>query len=45
MGNSFDIEAQNFINAIKKMMNQNKPNTMIYGIVKTVDPLSIDIGN
>lgn len=41
----FDIEAQNFINAIKKMMNQNKPNTMIYGIVKTVDPLSIDIGN
>ena len=45
MGNSFDIEAQNFINAIKKMMNQNKPNTMIYGIVKTIDPLSIDIGN
>ena len=44
MGN-FDIEAQNFINAIKKMVKQNKPNTMIYGIVKTVDPLSIDIGN
>ena len=44
MGN-FDIEAQNFINAIKKMVKQNKPNTMIYGTVKTVDPLSIDIGN
>ena len=44
MGN-FDIEAQNFINAIKKTVKQNKPNTMIYGIVKTVDPLSIDIGN
>ena len=44
MGN-FDIEAQNFINAIKKMVKQNRPNTMTYGIVKTVDPLSIDIGN
>ena len=42
---SLDIEAQNFVNAIKKMMKQNKPNTMIYGTVKTVDPLSIDIGN
>ena len=45
MSSNFDIEAQNFVNAIKRMMNQNKPNTMIYGIVKTVDPLSIDIGN
>lgn len=44
MGN-FDIEAQNFANAIKRMMNQNKPNTMIFGTVKTIDPLSIDIGN
>lgn len=44
MGN-FDIEAQNFANAIKRMMNQNRPNTMIFGTVKTIDPLSIDIGN
>ena len=45
MGSNFDIEAQNFVNAIKRMQNQNKPNTMIYGTVKTIDPLSIDIGN
>lgn len=45
MGSNFDIEAQNFVNAIKRMMNQNKPNTMIFGTVKTIDPSSIDIGN
>ena len=42
---NFDIEAKNLVNAIKRMMNQNKPNTMIYGTVKTIDPLSVDIGN
>ena len=45
MNKNLEIESQNFVNAIKKMINQNKPNTMIYGTVKTVDPLSIDIGN
>lgn len=39
------IETRNFANAIRKMMKQNRPNTMIYGTVKTIDPLSIDIGN
>lgn len=40
-----NIEARNFATAIKKMMKQNRPNTMIYGTIKTIDPLSIDIGN
>ena len=40
-----DFASQNFIKAIQRMQNRKKPNTMIYGTVKTVDPLSIDIGN
>ncbi len=40
-----DFTSQNFIKAIQRMQNRKKPNTMIYGTVKTVDPLSIDIGN
>ena len=49
--NSIDIMSNDnsmnrFVNVIKKISDQsNKPDTLTFGIVKSVDPLKIDIGN
>ena len=41
-----DIAMNRFVNVIKKISDQsNKPDTMTFGIVKSVSPLKIDIGN
>ena len=41
-----DIAMNKLVNTIRKISNQsNKPDTMTFGIVKSVDPLKIDIGN
>ena len=41
-----DIAMNKFVNIIKKISDQsNKPDTMTFGVVKSVDPLKIDIGN
>lgn len=41
-----DNSMNKLVNVIRKISDQsNKPDTMTFGIVKSVDPLKIDIGN
>jgi hypothetical protein len=41
-----EIAMNKLVNVIKKMNgNSNRPDTMIFGVIKSVDPLEIDIGN
>lgn len=41
-----DNSMNRLVNVIKKISDQsNKPDTLTFGIVKSVDPLKIDIGN
>lgn len=43
---SSDASMNRLVNVIKKISDQsNKPDTLTFGIVKSVDPLKIDIGN
>lgn len=41
-----DNSMNKLVNVIRKISDQsNKPDTMTFGVVKSVDPLKIDIGN
>lgn len=42
---SYDINAINFVKAIRMITNQPKRNNMLFGEVVSVEPLKIDIGN
>ena len=42
---SNDIDIINIVNSIKKISKPKKTNNMIFGEVKKVDPLEIDIGD
>ena len=42
---SADIDIINIVNSIRKIATPKKKNNMIYGEVKSVDPLEVDIGN
>lgn len=42
---SNDIDMINIVNSIKKITKPKKTNNMIFGEVKKVDPLEIDIGD
>lgn len=40
-----DIANIRLFNALKKISNQSKTDTLIFGTIKKIDPLQIDIGN
>lgn len=42
---SADIDIINIVNSIRKIASPKKSNNMIFGEVKSVEPLKIDIGN